>query len=329
MKRTISIGSDPEVFLVGADGQLVPSCGLIGGTKTKTLPVEAGKAFGLGVLEDNVTLEINSDPYYGPPELYVSHMTSLMELVQKHVLDKKQLYMSVVPAARFTKQALDTPQAKVFGCDPDRDAWKRGVERVPPKPSELKDHRCAGGHLHFGYDKENCNTPDWAIVQFLDAFCLAYWQDHYRDQSVRRSFYGQPGLYRSKSYGFEYRTPNNYWLTGRAGSSEFVQDCHSVIAGVLSNEGKAQEIYDTINWERLSVALAPTAPSRIVLQYRQDMQAARDYLLNAGKAWAEIPASAKVKTNKSKKYVPMNIDFEQVILNEFNRVNGGPERVLV
>ena len=90
-----------------------------------------------------------------------------------------------------------------------RDAAVEGV--VPP---EIAWHHLgapqvadAGGHVHVG-GVEDINPK--TMVRMLDLTVGLL--DIFDTDTRRREFYGQPGRYRDKPYGVEYRSLSNFWI---------------------------------------------------------------------------------------------------------------------
>lgn len=250
--KPITLGCDPELFLVDRNGNAIPSCGLIGGTKD--VPRLLREEGGIRVLEDNVTLEFNINPVTNSDDLLVNVGRALDVIINDILRDQQLSFCWEQDSMMFPEELLQSEQARMFGCDPDFEAFKQGTKRKPPTPELLKNVRCAGGHVHLGYDVENCGVPVWAIVQFLDAMATLQYRAHFNAESVRRKYYGLPGLYRPKEYGLEYRTPNNSWLSNTGGLN-YIRSMHLTVAGVIADPARARAMYDLINWKQVYNAL--------------------------------------------------------------------------
>ena len=206
-----TIGADPELFICDANDKIIPICGLLGGTKGA--PIDIGG--GIGLQEDNVMAEFNIPACTGPAEFH-SYIESGVARVLAHV-------QKAVPGARiatrgewlFRHDELTHPQAMMFGCQPDFNAYTKGTMWPPLNPATLNKGdgamRFAGGHVHLGY-KRNDEIPDFVAAAFGDMFIGLGFVEYDR-QPERRSLYGQPGRYRPTAYGIEYRTLSNFWVT--------------------------------------------------------------------------------------------------------------------
>jgi hypothetical protein len=116
-----------------------------------------------------------------------------------------------IPPA-WMKKAGDIHVA--FGCKPSLNAYgQRG--KLIENPRKLP-YRFAGGHMHFTLsDEEKTQESIQAIVKVMDAILGVWCVGAARgiDNSIRRKYYGLAGEYRTPKYGFEYRTPSNFWLS--------------------------------------------------------------------------------------------------------------------
>lgn len=199
--KLVTLGSDPEVFLADGD-YIVPSIGLIGGTKEVPLPVEKG-----AVQEDNVLAEFNIDPVT-TEDMFVSHIKTVMGELGKRVAP---LQLKILSSSHFDLVDLASfgPQAMVFGCEPDFCAW---TESINPAPDSTSTLRTAGGHIHLGLELDDDDEKSrYQAVKLMDIFLGI--PSVLRDDDVeRRRMYGRAGACRLKSYGVEYRTLSNFWL---------------------------------------------------------------------------------------------------------------------
>lgn len=199
----ITKGADPELFLKDiATGQFISSIGLIGGSKDLPMPIGEGCA----VQEDNVAVEFNIPPCSTAADFIKSIQYNLTYLRER--AESMGLELCIQPSAIFGDDQLNTPAAQEFGCEPDFNAWKDGEQNPRPKAPN-PNLRSAGGHVHVAVpDGLNILT----VVKAMDLFvgCQMLEFDHDED---RRLLYGKAGAFRKKSYGVEYRTASNMWIT--------------------------------------------------------------------------------------------------------------------
>lgn len=201
---SITVGTDLEVF--GKKGDYhVALCGKIGGTKEEPKQVK-GMPDGFMVQEDNVSLEFNI-----PPAASAGTFVTYIVKIRKHVydlLDSLGLEPSMFSAVSFDKKELTHPNALVFGCEPDYNAWTRR-ENTKPQPKD-KNLRTAGGHVHVGTTEVDMLDG----IKYMDLYLgvPSILLDDSPASLERRQSYGKAGAMRPKPYGFEYRTLSNFWM---------------------------------------------------------------------------------------------------------------------
>lgn len=198
------IGADVEVFAVDKQGQFKSLCGLVGGTKEEPKQLD-GYPEGFCVQEDNVSLEFNIPPATRKNNfiLNIQHMVSNSEaIIQKHGFE-----ISKQSSGSFSKLELSHPNALIFGCEPDYDAWKM-IENKKPHCDDAS-LRTAGGHIHVDTTRNMVE-----VVRNMDLFLgvPSVILDNSEASIIRRKLYGKAGAMRPKPYGLEYRTLSNFWV---------------------------------------------------------------------------------------------------------------------
>jgi len=163
---------------------------------------------------DGLALEVNITPAKTPQE-FVSNIHSTMKCVRELVPWDFQIAM--VSSATFNKDVFDsTPQCyKTLGCEPDYNASAYTVPKAPPATAKDECYRTAGGHLHLGYTvgadpsdpRHLYDCARW--VSSLEGVFQRFQKDP--DQE-RKKLYGESGSFRPKEYGFEWRSPSNWWM---------------------------------------------------------------------------------------------------------------------
>lgn len=195
---TLTVGADPELFLVNVDGKFISAVGLIGGSKE--YPRDIGE--GCAVQEDNVAVEYNIKPCTNVDE-FVKYNRYALKAITEHIKEQG-LFPSITASKSFPEDQLLTQRSRVFGCDPDYNAWTgKENERQPADDANL---RSAGGHIHIGSTLDKIQLIRWADVYLGLQSVL---EDPDTD---RRKLYGKAGSFRAKPYGVEYRTLSNYWI---------------------------------------------------------------------------------------------------------------------
>jgi hypothetical protein len=199
----VLVGSDPEVFVM-RDGHYVSAIGKFPGTKHAPVPVpRLGKGFFQQV--DNVLLEYNI-----PACVHRDIWTGAHNKMLNHLSGKAGelgMTISIDASGELPDEELIDPASRVFGCDPDFDAWNL---RVNPSPKSTNPNlRSAGGHIHLGFQGSDLEKVN--IVRYMD-LTLGAWATMEDADVKRKELYGRPGAMRFKDYGLEYRTVSNFWL---------------------------------------------------------------------------------------------------------------------
>lgn len=214
MKNLFVAGSDPELMLVNTQGELVSAIGVVPGTKRRPRKVDGG-----AIQRDNVLCEINTDPATSAREL----ITSISNVLQQAAKVVAPLRLVPQASANYPDKALRRREAKVFGCDPDYNAWpnEHGMLclNIVPGDAAILPFRTAGGHFHIGYTPKSRELLEndygkIAVVQMMDVFCGLFGVvvDDDPSSPARRKLYGKAGAHRPKPYGIEYRALGNFWI---------------------------------------------------------------------------------------------------------------------
>ena len=199
-----TIGTDTELFAVSPNGKHISLCGLIGGSKEEPKQI-LGLPDGFCVQEDNVSVEFNIPPC-NTSSTFIACVSTVVNEVSK-ILEKNNLLISEKASVSFDADQLLHPNALIFGCEPDYDAWKK-IENKKPK-CDNPNLRTAGGHIHVGTDNDMIEC-----VKRMDLFLgvPSIIIDNSKSSIERRKLYGKAGAMRPKSYGFEYRVLSNFWV---------------------------------------------------------------------------------------------------------------------
>jgi hypothetical protein len=200
--KDATLGSDIESF-VTSEGNLIPVCGTVGGTK------QAPKPLGIGFIqEDNVCAEFNI-PVAHTPQEFAEYIREMVYATHNALIPfGYRLYHSSF--ATFPADVLDRfPGTKVFGCDPDINAYLR--EYNPP-PMSREGLRSAGFHLHIGHPRLVLDPNlGFSLVKALD-LTIGVPSLAFDPALPRRTLYGLAGSFRFKPYGIEWRVPGSEWL---------------------------------------------------------------------------------------------------------------------
>ena len=201
MSHATMLGADPEIFLTDSQtGQFVSAhevSHLIRGDKRNPEKVDCG-----AIQIDGTALEFNINPTNCEDE-WVHNLTTVMNILYDRLPENLEFSDKVTARFQPTYFRNSVPrQAKQIGCDPDLNYYD-GQERSFPR--DPRPMRYAGGHIHFGD-----NTPIYKMSR-ADLY-LGLGSRVFDNDKQRIISYGQPGSYRRKPYGFEYRTLSNAWI---------------------------------------------------------------------------------------------------------------------
>lgn len=208
----VTIGSDPELFIINEEtGKVVSSIGLIPGVKGEPWTGEdMPKGFGLET--DNILAEFNIPPVTDRLS-FINNIEYMKNYINQFVKNHNpKLGIKCSASEEVDSDQLDSPEAKLFGCDPDYNAYTES-ENVKPK-GESTNLRSAGFHIHIGYDDFNTNTSV-SLIKYLD-FILGISSVILDTDTKRRSLYGKAGSFRLTSYGVEYRTLSSAMMSTTA-----------------------------------------------------------------------------------------------------------------
>jgi Phage phiEco32-like COOH.NH2 ligase-type 2 len=273
------VGADPELFVQTIEeGQVVPICGKIGGTKENPIIINKlvdaiygaeigrrnrdgkdslGREGDYAVQEDNVMLEFNV-PAYKSGAAFVDSISKVLNTLDSSVLSQHGLKCKHDVMHTFKPEDLvPYPQAFTVGCLADMNAYAENdaFERTPFTAAHFGNHRFCGGHIHVQYNYNN--VPKHVFAQFMDLVAelpFIRWDK----QKMRRMFYGQPGIYREKPYGIEYRTLSNFWLgqTFREKYLPLLSDNVFILAQTANNDPeRLKSAYSKIDWDDVQHAI--------------------------------------------------------------------------
>jgi hypothetical protein len=240
-EKRFTIGTDPEFFLQESDtGKLKCAIPFIKGTKEEPEALPSGKG---SIQKDNVALEFATAPAKDGNEFVENIRVTFQDIM--NVLPKGH-ELVVTPSAEFDKDQLEDPEACIFGCDPDYDAWTISQNEKPFCSNE--SFRSCGGHIHIGKVEGDGNDFLYdpmgkiLVIKMMDTFhgIISTILDRSEASVARRQLYGKAGCHRPTEYGVEYRVLSNYWLK----SPHLVMLMDSLTQDVLRliREGRDEEI---------------------------------------------------------------------------------------
>lgn len=182
----LNIGGDPEFFSP---------------TQPPNHPLATSSTF---FVADGFAWEYHPTPYRCLNNVMVYWNAALATM-------QTQIALVASPRLELTPEiiAMVKPEQRELGCNPSENIY--GMQGDLNTACTLPV-RWAGGHLHFNLPPNRC-TPDTVrlCVENLDALWgpASVAMLGHQDDTERRRYYGLAGEYRTKPYGFEYRTPSN------------------------------------------------------------------------------------------------------------------------
>lgn len=207
-----TVGADPEIF-VKQKGKAVSAHGLVEGDKKNPLKTSKG-----AVQVDGMALEFNIDPVSAGD--FESFNKNIVQTVKElRTLVGSDYNFNPSPVQEFDSDYLEAQpeEAKELGCDPDFNAY---TLEENPMPDGTRNFRTGAGHIHIGWgsDIPVDNQDHFEIcanfIKFMDA-TVGMAMTVIDQDPRRRELYGKAGAFRPKSYGVEYRTPSNVWITSK------------------------------------------------------------------------------------------------------------------
>lgn len=208
-----TIGTDPEFFMMEKEtGKLISAIPYINGTKHDPEPLPSGG----NIQRDNVALEFATPPAESGEDFVAKIRNAFMDVFNK-IGDNHDI--AALPSADFDQDQLEHEEAKMFGCDPDFDAWTVSVNEAPPL-AEISTFRSCGAHIHVGHVEGDGNEflldhpGRISTVKMMDLVhgIISTLLDNSEAAIKRRNLYGKAGCHRPTSYGVEYRVLSNFWL---------------------------------------------------------------------------------------------------------------------
>lgn len=212
-RLTCTSGTDPEIFVVDAKGEVIPAWTFLG---SKAKPNKYGTKdtpFKGHIYWDGFQAEFDT-----PADL--SCLAQISDCIQMGLKGVYEAARAKHPKATLSLKSVLSVKDKVlaeaaeehvaFGCAPSMNVYglKGNIQDGRSVP-----YRFAGGHIHLG-------LPGWSperiakMVKVLDAIlgvaCVSLFANY--DNPLRRQYYGQPGEYRLPAHGLEYRVLSNAWL---------------------------------------------------------------------------------------------------------------------
>lgn len=208
--QQITVGADPEMFIIDKKhkDKVISSIPIIPGKKNHAWR-DASWPEGFGVEIDNILVEYNIPPVTNSVDFInaVNFMKGKIREIVKKV--NKNYDIECVASRDVDDDQLQDEEAKLFGCDPDFNAYTESQNEKPD--GERGSLRSAGAHIHIGYNHYNTRTS-LILVKNLD-YLLGVASVLIDPDKKRRTLYGKAGAFRLQNWGVEYRTLSSYMFS--------------------------------------------------------------------------------------------------------------------
>lgn len=207
LSRGMTIGGDPEIFVVDGKGEVIPAWEFLPGKdKSRTYYWDGLQA------EWQATVCTCLVEYNNSLQNDILYLTTLSR--EKN----RKAKLSLRNVIEVPQDILQNAEQKYleFGCSPSINVYDDAGE-PPPDPRGLPI-RFAGGHIHAGIGK-SAYTPQirhavYALDGLLGVACVGMAEKF--DDPARRRYYGRAGEIRLPTHGLEYRVLSNFWLISPA-----------------------------------------------------------------------------------------------------------------
>jgi hypothetical protein len=211
MIQIITLGADPEFFVLDKNGKPFPATPFTKGSKDNPIPIID---YGFFEQRDNLSFEGNIPPSKTKKE-FVNNMNLLRNYFQNKV-ERHGYSLSPNGVERFSKKYLVTDEGMEFGCSKVVSAWDSLPEEIIEKPTPnltALNYRVAGFHIHIGYIPDEGipkSFTDILIGRLFDLF-LTVPSQIIKPEPERLYTYGKWGMIRIKDYGVECRTLSSFF----------------------------------------------------------------------------------------------------------------------
>lgn len=258
-----SLGSDPEFFYLRDDDVAMNADKFLPGKDNKLVA-----PYNCTLFFDGFQGELNMPSSYcreGLVNLTRTCMRKARAEAGKKSRGKHKYRIAIQPVTEVLPEILEKAheEARIFGCDPDFDAYASGSSNPPGPDAETHYMRYAGGHIHIGYGTEGRHTAPFMfkdkekreLVRLIDVIAGVpmVLLDTHEGNRMRREMYGKAGCYRSPDYGVEWRVPSNFWLKSPELTS-FMLGMVRVAANVMYSR-KQKYFFDIIDQDAVRYAI--------------------------------------------------------------------------
>jgi len=257
----LSMGSDPECFVVNEDNEVIPSYEFLKSRDENDTTSIEGHIMGSSAIQypqpifwDGFQAEFNVQANTCLGWMHDSLFLGLRSLAEKAKKYDKNAKLTIQSTLDINPRIMQDakPEHVEFGCMPSFNIY--GHEGIKKAGRDVP-YRSAGGHIHFGFGDLKRDKPKFeryvkTLDKILGVSCVSLFAKY--DKAERRKMYGLAGEYRTPKHGLEYRTLSNAWLSHPLISNmvfELARRCLSMVDADLENQWDAteEETIDCIN----------------------------------------------------------------------------------
>lgn len=233
-------GSDPEIFAVDKDNQVIPAFRFLGSKESPDRCEQNNEP----IFWDGYQAEFNvyaQSCLDGTITSTWQSLRSLDRLLKKHDKDAR---LTIQPTFDIPMHLLKTDKEEhvQFGCMPSKNVYE-----MKGKVADGRDvpFRSSGGHIHLALNEEQKKKiPQYvkALDAILGVASVSMFGQY--DESRRREYYGLAGEYRTPKHGMEYRPLSNVWMchpTAMYITFEFARKIISLVDNDLFKYWNARE----------------------------------------------------------------------------------------
>jgi len=213
---SITSGTDPEIFVVDADGEVIPAWDFLPAEKDsgkRLIAVAQWGHYTPPAFWDGVQAEMAPGARACLEQLHDNIQAGLYHILHAARAKHSKAKLSVLNTVRLSETLLQNAKTEhlQFRCSPSMNIYNESDGMLPD--FRKFPYRFAGGHIHIGlYSLPAPITSE--IIHALDSILAVAGVSMAADIDTpeRRKMYGKCGEFRLPKHGIEYRVLSNFWL---------------------------------------------------------------------------------------------------------------------
>lgn len=257
--RSPYLGCDPELFVAGADGNVIgaekfmPEAGLQ--TRHSNGVIYGGKS---NIVIDGVQIEFHTSATSCRANI-ANEIAATFRTLKAHLAERKDgsrpIFDAVVKVSKKEMESL-SDKSRELGCAPSLNF--NDAKATISASAKTSLTRAAGGHIHFGlsgdYPTNSLLWPPGVKFQEMVPVCNMMLGipgvliDRDPEAATRRKTYGRAGEFRLPNHGLEYRTLSNFWLRSYQLFS-IVFGLAKQVVGIMCTYPNDQKLVEIYSWD--------------------------------------------------------------------------------